>query len=234
MGKTTRLTITLVIALIIFSSISFAEVIVFEDYQTSYKFEGGKLYVEKNLKLKNVGASPIIPGEIHFKLSEKKGDSSVPTKVDNFEIVDLRGQKLNSRQTSSDTETDLVFTIWNPLLPKFNYDFTMTYEIEFNPKGLLFYEITIPDEKTTIPIRSAVTRFLLPSSLHVTYAPDAEVEKESKQKVLEWKTHSNINFEYSILPLPKTGLRMVNIFWIFIILIFAVIFLLRAFKNRKE
>lgn len=124
------------------------------------------------------------------------------------------------------------------MLPQFHYDFVMNYDIEFKPKGLLFYEITIPDEKTTIPVRNVMTEFSLPNKYHVTYAPDAKLstndESNDKSRLISWTDTNNPKFEYTILPLPKTSVPMVNIFWISLIVLFVTIFIVRIFWSRKS
>jgi hypothetical protein len=219
--------------IIIFSFSAVAEIVVFEEYKTTYTFKDNTLFVEKNLKLKNVGASPIIPGEIHFKVSQSKGNDIIVPKINNFIVKNKFDKTLDSRQIKTDKEMTLVFTIWDPLLPRFHTDLTMTYEIDFKPSGLIFYDINIPEEKTTIPIRNSKTDFILPKKYSVTYAPDAKLELKDNQKIVSWDSTSNLKFEYSVIPLPSFGFRMVNIFWFLVIVVLLIIFIFRILSTRS-
>jgi hypothetical protein len=225
--------IILVLILVFLASSTFADIVVFEQYHTSFTLEGNSLFVEKKLKLKNVGPSPIIPGEIHFKISQSKGDESIAPRINNFEVINRYDKKLDSKQIKTDGKMDLVFTVWDPLLPKFTYDLTMRYEIDFNPSGIIFYQIDIPEEKTTIPIRSSKTEFFLPKKYSITYAPEGKVEIRDDKKIISWDTISNLNFEYSIIPMPKTGVPMVNIFWIIVIVLLLIIFIIRVLRSKS-
>lgn len=234
MGKIafTRTTV-LLLFLVLLSSITLADVIVFENYKTTFEYKDKTIVVKKELRLKNVGSSPIIPGEIHFKISENEGDDSNAISVNNFVAKSIRGQTLESRQVKHDSETELIFTIWDPLLPQFFYDFEMTYEIPFKPKGFLFHQIEIPDEKTTIPIKKVTTQFNIPKKYHVTYAPEGEIEKEDDFRTIKWNTKSDLKFEYTSFPIPKMGFPVVNLFWILIIVIFIAIFIIRILSSQE-
>jgi len=86
----------LVILAIILSVSASAEIVVFEDYKTTYTMKGDTLSVVKNLRLMNVGSSPIIPGEIHFKISKDEGDSSVPPQIHNFQVINKFNKRLSN------------------------------------------------------------------------------------------------------------------------------------------
>lgn len=212
----------------------FAEVVVFEYYNTQMDYKNGKLYVSKDLRLKNVGSSPIIPGEIHFKISkDEKGEPVAPV-IGNFKVVNKFDKELETKQYSSDDEVDLVFTVWDPLLPNFFYDMTMTYELEYAPNGVLFYQIMLPEERTTIPVRSTETVFHLPKKYHVTYlSPDGEVSSETDTTAVAWDIKEAYQVEYSVVPFPRTGIRAVNLFWILIIVLFLLNLILRLRKKSR-
>jgi hypothetical protein len=232
---TARATKLTVLALILFSlcGTAFAEVIVFENYQTTLEYKDNKLIVHKSMRLKNVGGNPIIPGEIHFKLSEDSKKGSVAPKVTSFVVKDHFNNDLETRKVDSTNQVDLVFTLWDPLLPGFYHDLTMDYEMEFKPKGVLFYEISIPTEKTTIPIQNVKTEFLLPKNLHITYAPGMEVASDADNRIVRFSDNNNLVFEYSIIPFPRTGLKAVNIFWSVLILLFLVNLIARIRNKRR-
>ncbi len=193
------------------------EVVVFDDYQTRISFHDEQLTIERNIILKNVGSNPIIPGELHFKLHEIKKGKKIPIDVYDFKVTNYYNKELKSRIVKGNQETDLVVSIWEPVLPKFTYKINIQYSINFEPKGILFHEIKIPMEETTIPIRSSTQQLLLDKKYHITYAPEAKlslvsIDGKEKRKI-EWQDKKNMIVEYSLLPLPKLGIRAVNIFW---------------------
>lgn len=211
-----------------------AEVIVFDQYSTAMTLDDGKLIVTKHLRLKNVGTNPIIPGEIHFKISQENKKGNAAPAVEEFSVIDKFGKKLETRKFSTDSEVDLVFTIWDPLLPQFIYEMTMTYELPFKPKGVLFYHIVLPEEKTTIPVKASSTTFTLPKRYHVTYySPEGEVSSEKAGKTLSWDVKDVYYVEYSIVPFPRLGIKAVNVFWSLIILLFLVNLFFRMKKKAQ-
>ena len=212
-----------------------AEVVVFEAYDTTFSYADGRLTVNKELTLKNVGDSPIIPGEIHFKISGKDGDELYPLEVSDFAAEGKRGKVLDTRKVEADSSTELIFTIWDPLLPKFTYDMSLSYSVSFKPKGILFYNMMIPVERTTIPIKKAETTVELPKRFHVTHAPEAEVQGAGPKRSLTWdKVSEDLRLEYTPLPLPNMGVRMVNVFWVAIIIVFVTIFVIRVVTAGRE
>lgn len=224
----------MIVSLFIVSQAAIADIVVFDSYKNTYTMEKDNLHVTKHLRLKNVGTSPIIPGEIHFKISQDDGEGPSAPGVNNFVVENKYGQKLDTRQIKKETEMDLVFTIWDPLLPQFFYDFTMEYDITFDPKGLMFYSIDIPQEKTTISVRQSETEFIIPKRYFVTFAPDAEVESSGENKVIRWEDDSNLQFEYSIVPMPRMGFPAVNLFWALVICLLLTIFIIRIVRNRSQ
>ncbi|MFP4523847.1 MAG: hypothetical protein ACLFO2_00830 [Candidatus Woesearchaeota archaeon] len=208
-----------------------ADVVVFQNYDTTMEYEDGSLKVTKELRLKNVGSSPIIPGEVHFKLSKDRDGEPVAPEVTGFEVTDRFGNDLDTSKHVSQDQVNLIFTIWDPLLPDFYYDMTMTYELEFKPKGILFYHVVLPEEKTTIPIKGATTTFELPAHYHITHASgDSEVGSSDGVTTATWDEKGNYDVEYSVIPFPRLGFRAVNAFWALII----VLFLLNLFYRMKK
>ena len=193
------------------------EVVVFDNYETHTTLEKGKLHIERVITLKNVGDNPIIPGELHFKLHEIVKGKKIPSVVTDFSARNDYNAELKTRTVQGDEETDLVISIWEPVLPKFSYRINLQYDLGFEPKGLLFYELNVPVEETTIPIVNQEHNLYIPTSYYVTYAPDAVVKTVSRNgneyRMVSWQNREDMLLEYSPLPLPKTGVRAVNIFW---------------------
>jgi hypothetical protein len=231
--KYSKVITAVLLSLFFVINISLANVIVFEKYDTTYSFEKDYLKITKDLRILNVGSNPIIPGEIHFKLSEIQKEKQIAIKINNLKIVDFRNNELESRLIEKSDQTDLSFTIWQPLLPRHHYDFTMEYEINFDPKGVFFYMVNIPKEVTTIPIQKSSTTFELPKKYHVTYAPNSTIEKEDEFVKISWEELNLLSFEYSIVPLPKLGFPMVNFFWVTLMVVFLMVFIVRVIRNRS-
>ncbi|MFO7711463.1 MAG: hypothetical protein R6V53_06865 [Candidatus Woesearchaeota archaeon] len=224
---------TYIVICILLSTPVFSEIVVFQEYDTTFTLEDDILTVEKELRLKNVGSSPIIPGEIHFKVSQQGKDGNIPAQVYDYSVIDRNEEDVDTEKIVGKDATDLVFTIWEPLLPKFYYDFSMTYKMDFKTKGILFHEIQVPEEQTTIPIKESTTSFQLPKSNHITYAPEGDISKTEDYRVIEWDDKSALQFEYTFLPLPKTPVRMINIFWVTVILISLIVLVIRFTRSNK-
>lgn len=217
--------------LLLSCSLASAEVIVFDKYDTQTTLKDGNLIVTKQLRLRNVGPNPIIPGEVHFKISQESRKGLIAPDVEGFSVVDKFGKTLDTRKFATDSEVDLVFTVWDPLLPSFVYEMTMSYEIPFKAKGILFYHLLLPEERTTIPVKQSSTQFTLPKRYHVTYfSPDGEVSSEKEGKVITWDIKDAYYVEYSVVPFPRIGIKAVNVFWTLII----ILFLLNLFLKMKK
>ncbi len=218
-------------------SLASADVVVFKDYTTKSVLDKDLLHISRDITLENVGANPIIPGELHFKLHEVIKNQKIASVVHNLQAKNDFGTELKSRMIESKTETDLVVSVWEPVLPKFTYNVKMSYDLEFKTKGILFYEISVPLEETTIPIENQKQSLYIPAKYHVTYAPDAVVstveEGGQKYRVVQWENNEDMVVEYSLLPLPKLGIRSVNIFWIMLIVVLlaSTFFIHRKLRN---
>lgn len=205
------------------------EVIVFDNYDTTFTIGDGKLLVEKDLRLKNVGNSPIIPGEIHFRISQE-GSKNVAPEINSYKAINSENRELDTQLIKTENEASLVFTVWEPLLPNFFYDVTMTYEFEFSPRGVLFYSVSLPQERTTIPIKQYESTVVLSKLNHFTYAPGAEIETTDVGREATWDEQTTVDFEFSVIPLPKLGFKAVNLFWIVIMVILVIQLFLKVRK----
>jgi hypothetical protein len=120
------------------------------------------------------------------------------------------------------------------LLPDFFYDMTMTYDLPFDPRGILFYQVVLPEERTTIPIKTTTTTFNLPKRYHVTYvAPDGDVKAEKEVNTVTWNVKDAYQVEYSLVPFPRLGFKAVNAFWILIIILFLINLVFRLRKRAR-
>lgn len=209
--------------LLAFPLVAAEDVVIFNNYETTTTLKDDHLHVERQVTIQNQDSNPIIPGELHFRLHELEGGEHVPLEIENFEVYDEHDMEIESERVEGEDETELILSIWEPILPDFNYNVYMSYDIVFEPQGLLFHELVIPREDTTIPIRDAENRILLPENYHVTHAEDADVrriEKDDGQySEVSWEGVESLSVEYSLLPLPRLGIKAVNIFWGTIIVI---------------
>jgi hypothetical protein len=214
-----------------------AQVLVFDKYDTVSTVEGDTIRIERQMTLTNVARNPVIPGELHFKLYQEQGGDRTPIPVLNFVATNDRGQTLSTKIVNRDDQTNLAVTVWDPLLPGFSYHFKVSYEMEFEPSGILFYELRIPREDTTIPIQESAQTVLLDGGYHITYAPDTTVSKLSGNTVVKWDGQQDGQvIEYSSLPFPQVkigsfALRAVNLFWGVVIICLLGLF---GFSIRRQ
>ncbi len=201
----------------------FADVIVFNNYETTTTLQDGHLQIEREITLLNVGSDPIIPGELHFRIHELKNGEYVGSQIRNVQAHDDYGEEIDSRLVEGEEETQLVLSHWEPIIPQFNYNIHLNYEIVFEAGGFLFSELIVPVEETTIPIRNSENKIHIPERYSVTYAPDADVriiEKENgKYTEVSWDGLEQMPVEYTVLPLPRLGVKAVNLFWGVIIVV---------------
>lgn len=223
-----------VVLFLILSGAVTADVLVFDKYDTISTVEGDHIHIDRQMTLTNVAHNPVIPGELHFKIFKQDGNTQSAIKVSGFTAANDQGQALTTKVLSEPDQTDLSVTIWDPMLPGFSYSFKVSYDLYFQPSGLLFYELKIPQEQTTIAIRNSEQTVLLGDNYHVTYAPDSSVSKVSGNVVVSWSGNNDQQvIEYSALPLPKLGIRAVNLFWGFIIVLLVGVFVISV-RHRSE
>jgi hypothetical protein len=221
--------------IVLLAHVASAEVLVFDKYETVSNVKDGKIHIEREMVLTNVARNPVIPGELHFKIYQTEGDEKQQIQVSDFLASNDRGAKLGTKIINKPDETDLSVTIWDPMLPGYSYTFRISYDLYFEPSGLLFYELKIPQEETTIPIKGLKQTVLLDNKYHVTYAPDTDVSQVSGNVVVSW-TGANAQqiIEYSSLPLPRIGIRAVNVFWGFLIVLLIGLFVFSVRRNRQQ
>ncbi|MFW5852401.1 MAG: hypothetical protein ACOCUR_00045 [Nanoarchaeota archaeon] len=207
--------------------------IVFEDYETSYFLKDGVLTVEKEILIRNVGPSPVIPGQINFRMYEQRGENTQPAIIK--DVIALNNDnEVESTVNTYDTYSDLVVHIWNPLLPDYEYPLSISYDLEFSPRGIFFRELVFPVEETTIPVKDRYTRLFIPKSYSVTYAPSAEISSDSLYKIVDWGSGSEFAIEYTLLPFPRMPFRMVSVFWLSVLVILGALFIFLNMKRSKK
>ena len=212
----------------------FAEVVVFKQYDTKNFLDDGKLRVEKNIRITNGGTNPIIPGELHFKVYEFEGKDQVASQIENL-YAHNNQNKLTANVIKKGDYSDIVVDVWNPLLPDFEVPITITYDLLYKQKGVLFHELNFPVEETTVPISSSSIKLYLPKNFYVTYAPNAEISDTDMYKVVEWDdTEKDLTVEYTRLPLPKMMFRFSTMFWLVVITILLGVTVYFNFFYKKK
>lgn len=214
-----------------------ANVITISNYKTTLTLEEDNIYFEKHITLENTGKNTIIPGELHFKLYEitDKKIKTIP-KITDLESHDKYNNDLSARIISKTGEAEVVVSAWQPIMPKFEYNIILKYKMKFEPKGILFHNLNLPDEETTIPIRNSKTTIKIPNSYSISYAPNATVTKAENFKIAEWDNIKEKTIEYTKLPFFKANIHGATIFWIsliFILTIPLVAILISELKNRN-
>ncbi len=200
------------------------DVVAFQEYDKTYYLEGDVLRVEKDLVMRNIGNNPIVPGEVRFRMYEVRGSTTVPSDIDEIYARD-NSRELDARVEKYSDYSDLIVHVFNPILPGFDYPISISYELEFNPTGILFHEMLFPIEETTIPIRDSVTRLVMPNRYRVTFAPDTQIEQDGMRRTIEWDGDSELLLEYTRLPMPQMPFRMVSVFWLSVLMVLGVTFI---------
>lgn len=207
---------------VVLTKLSFANVITFDQYYSTSTIEEGKIKVHIETNLKNIGSNPIIPGEVHLKLSNIISNTELQhVNLISYDVKGKDGINLKDRDLTTNREAEIIFEVWDPILPNFFYPITIDYEIEFTPKGVFFYQINIPKSLTTIPITNEIIEYRFSKNLYLTYAINGTYEKGEDYKSIKWNANDNMFFEISRLPIPKMPFTMANVFWTIIIVLLA-------------
>ena len=205
------------------------ENLIFEDYSTSYFVKGNTLVVEKEVIIRNVGRSEyLVPGEIYFNVYERRGDSSVAPSIRDVSALQNNDRSLDTRVDTHDTHSSIAVHIWSPLSnqPNMQYRLSLSYEMDFRPRGFLFHEVVFPVETSSHRIVERSTRMMLPTGYTVTYAPTADVSSDGLHTIVDWGSQSDLSLEYTFLPLPEQmPFRMVSVFWLTVLVFLGVLFI---------
>ena len=190
------------------SSAYAADVVYFDSYNTENVLADNRIKVKKEISLGNEGSNPIIPGVMHFEVYEFKGKKRVASEIDNL-YAHNQGERLVVNVEEYTDYTDIIVDVWNPLLPDFKFPLTMTYDVLYDKKGVLF---------------------------HVTYAPKSEITKDDLYTIVEWDNpEEDVMIEYSSLPFPRMPFKSSTLFWlvVIILLLFATYFYSKKLKENK-
>lgn len=236
MKKIFLLPAVLLLLILSLQSVSAIGLFVFEEYSTSYFVKGRTMVVEKEIVLRNIGSNVVIPGEMFFEISEQHGGNFRPATV--RDSIALSGStELVSRITEHTEHTDVSVQIWNPILPGFDYTFSLSYEMDFRPQGVFFHEVVFPVERMreSIDVRNRNTRMMLPTRYSITYAPSADVSSDGLYKIVDWGSRTDLTLEYSVLPMPELmPFRMVSVFWLTVLVLLGALFIFLNLKRTKK
>jgi hypothetical protein len=219
-----------------FITLSYSSVEVFSEYNTYLKFNSNNsIHIEKNMSLKNVYDTGIVPGQMEFKIGRGTGGSVGEIVVSNVVAKDFFGNEINSRLRETNEYSVVILDIYYPLLPGFEYDFTLEYDISYKSGGIFFKSFEIPLRESTIPIRDGEFKVEIPSNYHFTYTYADGEDAIIENNVATWKiindNPKSIEFEYSWIPIRIGNLKGSYVFWITLIILI-VIFI--GYEIRKS
>ena len=221
---------------IVFSTTVFSTVEVFSNYDTVLNIEDNFITINKTLTLKNVYDVGIVPGQIEFKIAKGEDGSVNDLKVINVSSKDQFGKDIKTQVREIGDYTVIILDIYYPLLPGFEYKFTLNYKLSYKPGGLFYKSLNIPLRESTIPIKSGKFEVILPKSYRFTYFGTNEESRTVEKNIAKWDIKDNmpnsIVFEYSWIGNPfRESFKGSYIFWGTINLL---LLLLLFFEIKKE
>lgn len=220
-------------------SCAYGTVEVFSNYNTvlSINTTENTITVEKVLSLKNVYDVGIVPGQIEFKIAK-----GVDGSVDNLQILNVSAKDgfdkdINVHIRNTQEYSVVVLDIYYPLLPGFEYDFTLNYKLSYDPSGIFFKSLSIPLRESTIPIEKGNFEVRLPQNYHFTYLGGMD-GIDLNGNIAKWDIKDNdpnsIVFEYSWIPLRLGFIKGSYAFWIFLNLILLIVLYFEIKREMKS
>lgn len=218
---------------LISNSFSVAEV--FSRYDTNVIFNSDDtINVKKSLALKNIHTTGFVPGPIEFKILK---NDNIQLLEDSLKITKADGSNIKYQLVKTSDHYSILFNIYMPILPGFEYPFNIEYTLLQDPKGFMFKNIQVPlKEVVEIPILSGSYKITLPDDKYFTYVSYSDNLSSINGNVGMWDIKSDkvpnlLEFEYSKLPLNIFNFKGSLLFWISINLI---LFIILLFEVRKE
>ena len=235
------------IACILFFSLFFtanalAAVEVFSHYDTTLKINSNNtIEVNKSLTLKNVYDVGIVPGQIEFKIARGTEGSIGNIDILKAHAVDSFGNDIKTQVRETGDFSVIILDVYYPLLPGFEYDFNLFYELSYEPGGIFFKSLNIPLRESTIPIQKGEFKVILPENYHFTYVDSLGGTTNINGNEAVWPIKDDnpksIIFEYSYLPLKLGGLQGSYVFWIAVnvlLLLFLIYEVRREIRRVKK
>ncbi len=208
----------------------------FSKYYSTVEFVGNDtIKVSKDMAIKNNYDRAILPGQLEFRVGSGTQDSATSIKLDNIIVQDSFGRNITYTYREFEEYSALILDIYYPLLPDFEYEFTLEYELEFESSGIFFKNLKIPLKDSTIPIEDGRFEVTLPKYNRFTYIGELEelatIDKNTGVWDLEDNLPNSVEFEYSFIPIRSQWLRGSYLFWI---LINTLLFVFLVYQIRKE
>lgn len=211
---------------------------VWDHYNVSIRVDSKTAHVTEELSINNIINKPIVPGYGYITLSKEDNSTfmGLPfSSKDNTKGLEIRdvSAKLDDGTRISDVlveeepnVTTIKYGLWIPIIPGESRKITIEYTTDdIVEKGLLFDDITYTVQPSSIPIENARIQAQLGDNKHVSYSSQPPI---STDDTINWECRDlkdekyQLDFEYSILPLPRLPLKWANIGWglIFVIVCF--------------
>jgi hypothetical protein len=210
-----------------FATIHAYEVEQFTQYDSTITvLDENKIEIKKQIAIRNVHDSGIIPGQVEFKIFN--ADSEHPLHISEYSAVNRYGDDIRSRVVTTNEYSSIVLDIFQPILPGFEYEITLTYVIEYDPSGIFFKRVEIPlKESTRVPILSGEVFIEVPEGKYFTYLSyeneNSTVEGNMASFSLSEDTPDILIFEYSFIPLKFGPLAGSLVFWALVNVILLII-----------
>lgn len=231
--------LTLFFLFFIFLTVGFSyQVEQFTTYDSTITIlDDNKIKVEKQLSIRNVHDAGIIPGQVEFKIFNS--DSNNPINIVEYSAKNRYGDDIRSKLLSTSDFSSIVLDIFQPILPGFEYDITLTYVMEYNPSGIFFKRVEIPlKEDTRVPILAGDVLIEVPESRYFTYLSyeneNTTIQSNSASFSLQQDTPDFLIFEYSFIPLKVGPLAGSLVFWSLVNIVLLVILGLEVKKQLRK
>lgn len=199
--------------------------------------EDNKIEIKKQLAIRNIHDAGIIPGQVEFKIFN--ADPSDPLKIVEYSAKNRYDEDIRSRLSTTQNFTSIALDIFQPILPGFEYEITLTYVIEYDPSGIFFKRVEIPlKESTRVPILAGDVFVEVPEGKYFTYLSyeneDAIIEGNTASFSLQEDTPDLLIFEYSFIPLKIGPLAGSLVFWSLVNVILLIILGMEIKRELKK
>lgn len=222
----------LFISLILLSN-SFSKFQEFSEYNTKIIFNNDStITIENEIHLRNTHSVGIVPGEFEFELYQYDEEFNI---ID-FDVVDELGNTITTRLIENDNKTSLIMNLFTPILPGFEYTFTVSYTFEFRSSGLLFNRLEVPIiQETQLPTKSGKLEIIIPKNKRFTYVSQQSNQTDISINKLSFPidsiTSEKLLIEYSSIPIRLGNYPGSLVFWL---IINTLLIILLGFQLKKE
>lgn len=208
----------------------------FSQYHAKVEFlDNDIIRISKDLALKNNHNRAILPGQIEFRIGSGTMDTSTSVVLDNIRVQDNFGRNISYSFREFEQYSSLIVDVFYPLLPGFEYRFSLQYELEYESRGIFFKSLQIPLTESSIPIEEGRFEVILPRNNFFTYTGElgnlATISGNEGVWELGDSLPNKVEFEYSFIPLRTPWLRGSYMFWIIVNL---MMFIFLVLQIRKE